>query len=280
MEPNLARFAELLSRDDREIAIDEACFLIDAVIANASEIGTPPHPGDHPATRRDDPIAPHLEVLDDLAASVSEPTLDGLTRRLFDELEYRGNRDDYYNPANSLLPSVIRNRTGIPILLSVLMMEVGRRIQVPLVGVGMPGHFLVRDQVDKGMFVDPFHGGARLREADCERLFQQLHGPHVAFTTQYLLPVPRLSIVVRVLNNLLAVARQQKDRPLLAAVLLLRTNIEGLPNDEHTELAAALTSLGRFDAAAETLESFAVGAEPESAERAIAEAMNLRARLN
>ena len=89
---------------------------------------------------------------------------------------FRGNADDYGDPRNSFLDAVIERRCGIPITLSVLLIEVARRHGIEVLGIGMPGHFLVREAADADRWYDPFHGGARLELLDCARLFAALHG--------------------------------------------------------------------------------------------------------
>src|SRR4029079_14604952 len=90
-----------------------------------------------------------------------------LNRYVFEELGFSGNADDYYDPRNSYLNDVIDRKLGIPITLSVVYMEVGRRVGLPLEGVSFPGHFLVRVQVRGGVLVlDPFAGGLPQSEAD------------------------------------------------------------------------------------------------------------------
>src|SRR4029079_15079067 len=105
-----------------------------------------------------------LARLDELAADarVAPPSGVGLAQHLFVDRGFAGNTLDYADPRNSFLPDVIDRRLGIPISLSVLMIEVGRRIGVALHGVGMPGHFLVGVDAPAGGFVDPFHAGATL----------------------------------------------------------------------------------------------------------------------
>jgi regulator of sirC expression with transglutaminase-like and TPR domain len=94
---------------------------------------------------------------------------------LFEERGYRGNQEDYYNPLNSLLNEVMDRRLGIPITLSIVYMELGRRLGLPLEGIAFPGHFLVKCPMDRGVVVlDPFHAGISLSEDDLrERLVQQ-----------------------------------------------------------------------------------------------------------
>ena len=133
------------------------------------------------------------------------------------------NTDDYYDPRNSFLNDVLERRVGIPITLAVLALEVGRRIGVPLAGVGMPGHFLLRDKVDRDVFIDPFDGG-RLLDADgCRRLFT---GRGRARTppgrTSYLEPVGNLSIISRILTNLRAIYEGRRDLVNLRWVMALR----------------------------------------------------------
>ena len=114
---------------------------------------------------------------------------------LYSSGRYLGNTDDYYDPRNSLLHEVLDRRVGIPITLAVLGMEVGRRIGVPLSGVGMPGHFLVRDKVDPSVFIDPFHAGRELDAAGCQALHRAMAGPDAPWDPGYLDPIDRPAIV-------------------------------------------------------------------------------------
>ncbi len=114
---------------------------------------------------------------------------------------FRGNREDYYDPRNSFLNDVLERRTGIPITLSLVYIEVGRRAGLDLVGVGMPGHFLVGCRARPDLYVDAYAGGALLTRVDCISRLRELR-PDVAFRPEFLAPVgPRL-ILIRMLNNL------------------------------------------------------------------------------
>ena len=93
--------------------------------------------------------------------------LNTLSEYLFDELKFAGNHTNYHDPRNSFLNDVMERRLGIPITLSLLYIEVGKRLGVPLVGIGMPGHFIVRHRDEPDVFVDPFHGGILLSEDEC-----------------------------------------------------------------------------------------------------------------
>src|SRR5215216_5485259 len=122
-----------------------------------------------------------------------------LNEYLFEELQFAGSQmDKYEDPRNSCLNQVIDRRTGIPITLAVVYMEVARRAGVQLHGVNFPGHFLVRypESRAKGLIIDPFHGGAVLSEHQCRVLLQKHCGSEVAFTPTLLAPATRLQIVV------------------------------------------------------------------------------------
>jgi regulator of sirC expression with transglutaminase-like and TPR domain len=132
--------------------------------------------------------------------------LRGINHYLFEQQNFSGNRDRYEDPRNSCLNEVLDRRTGIPITLSVVYMEVAHRAGLQIDGVNFPGHFLVRcpeisGRHSSGLIIDPFHGGALLTEYDCRRLLQRVDGD-VAFTKSLLAPATRLQIVVRMLLNL------------------------------------------------------------------------------
>ena len=126
---------------------------------------------------------------------------------LFDDLHFVGNRDRYEDPRNSCLNEVLDSRTGIPITLCVVYMEVARRAGLHIDGINFPGHFLVRcpevgTRGSSGQIIDPFHGGALLSEQDCRLLLQRQVGSEVAFSKSLLAPTTRMQIIVRMLINL------------------------------------------------------------------------------
>jgi len=128
-----------------------------------------------------------------------------LNAYLFEELGFTGNREHYDDPRNSFLNEVLDRRTGIPISLSVVYLEVGRRAGLRLEGVNFPGHFLVRAPAEPGvedLIVDPFHSGALLSEVDCRQLLRQHLGDEAAFDPMLLATATRQQIVVRMLVNL------------------------------------------------------------------------------
>jgi regulator of sirC expression with transglutaminase-like and TPR domain len=109
---------------------------------------------------------------------------------LYGELQFAGNDADYYDPRNSFLNEVIDRRTGIPISLSLVYLEVAKRIDFPMVGIGMPGHFLIRpDFEDAGIFVDAFNGGEILFPEDCQARLSQIYGQPMELQPAFLAPV-------------------------------------------------------------------------------------------
>jgi regulator of sirC expression with transglutaminase-like and TPR domain len=128
-----------------------------------------------------------------------------LNAYLYEELGFSGNREHYDDPRNSFLNEVLDRRTGIPISLAVIYLEVARRAGLRIEGVNFPGHFLVRlpagtDGDD--LIVDPFHSGALLSEVDCRQLLRQHVGDDAAFDHALLATATRQQIVVRILVNL------------------------------------------------------------------------------
>lgn len=151
------------------------------------------------------------EVLDRLGTRVSgEETVKTLGRYLFAEQGFRGNTKNYYEPDNSYLNRVIDRRTGIPISLSVFYLLIGKRLGLPVHGIGMPGHFLVKYEAERyKMFVDCFNAGALLTEKDCQRFLMQAG---YGFEDKYLQHSPARAILVRMLKNLVAVYDKMNER--------------------------------------------------------------------
>jgi regulator of sirC expression with transglutaminase-like and TPR domain len=129
--------------------------------------------------------------------------LDALSRELFDVEGFRGNLEDYYDSQNSYFNRVLDRRVGIPISLSLLYLEVGRRMDLPLVGVGLPGHFLVKlAGAHEEVLVDPFYQGAVLGRAECQQRLDAIYGGKVVLTEQFLRAVSKREVLARMLYNL------------------------------------------------------------------------------
>lgn len=171
-----------------------------------------------------------LRLLDLQAAACTADDPDGLCAELFGPGGLAPARADYYDPANSVLGEVLSRRRGIPISLAAVAIEVGRRRGVGLLGVGMPGHFLLRSADDPDRFFDPYDGGRSADRAACRARFEQVNGPEAHFDPTHLEPVSSRAIVGRVLNNLQVAAGRSGDRQTAAAVgrvrvLLSRTTL-------------------------------------------------------
>ncbi len=125
---------------------------------------------------------------------------------LFEVLQFRGNKEEYYDPRNSCLNSVLIRRLGIPISLSVVYMEVARRLHRNVYGVGLPGHFIVAyEDLDARYWIDPFHGGRILTFADCCALAMQTASMDLRSNPAVLAPLNKQQILVRMLSNLKAI---------------------------------------------------------------------------
>jgi regulator of sirC expression with transglutaminase-like and TPR domain len=225
-------------------------------------------------------VEAQMARLDELAGSCPDPSVDGVVELLFGRLQLRGNTDDYGDPRNSFLDQVLDRRLGIPITLSVLVMEIGRRVGLTFEGIGMPGHFLVRHVGVPAVVLDPFHGGRRLELEDAETLFRLTHGPGVPFSAELLAPSPPRAILARMLFNLQHSYRGREDGTGLAWVGRLLAGMPGVRTADVVETARLVLNTGRFREAADIFESLAERSEPADAERLRARAVLLRARLN
>jgi regulator of sirC expression with transglutaminase-like and TPR domain len=152
----------------------------------------------------------HLAAAADRAASASDADAAAvaIAQFLFTTLGFTGNAQNYPDPRNSFLNEVIERRLGIPISLSVLYLEVARRVGIQAEGVGLPGHFIVRvvlsvqDGQERVIYLDPFHQGAELTEEDCRARVHTITDGKLPFDEAFLDPVSNHYILVRMLNNL------------------------------------------------------------------------------
>ncbi len=163
-----------------------------------------------------------------LAGCGAEERVVALNQFLFGDLGYAGNTDDYYDPRNSYLNEVIERKTGIPITLAIVYMEIGRRIGLPLTGISFPGHFLVRLRLRGGTLVlDPFAGGAPQSESELRSRLQRVipegatAGVPVAELPleQFLEPATKRQILARLLRNLKGIYRERDKPEQMLAVL-------------------------------------------------------------
>ena len=164
---------------------------------------------------------PYIERIEDLARQAEQQLPAGysplekaaaLARFMFGPGGFRGNTAQYYDPRNSFLNDVLDRKLGIPITLTVLLIEVGSILDLHIQGVGLPGHFIAMATAGgESIFLDPFHGGQTLTAPDCQSLVRQMGGPDIPFNPDWLQPVSHFDILVRMLNNLRTVYLQKKD---------------------------------------------------------------------
>ena len=211
--------------------------------------------------------APSLRRLDDLAAAVRprlfpqaspEAAAVELADYLFRECGFRGNQEEYYDPRNSYLNDVLERRLGIPITLSVVLIEIGARLGLPVEGVGFPGHFLVRVAGSRGpLLLDPFFGGREIGEQELLARYRAAAGDDAAaLPPDALAPTGTPAILTRILRNLLRVYLEQKDHAhaLAAAELVLvlvpdsadETRVRGLLYEHLECFGAALADFRRY----------------------------------
>jgi regulator of sirC expression with transglutaminase-like and TPR domain len=256
----LGRFAQLAALPEPSIDLAEAALLI----------GAAGDPGIEPSR--------WLAELDGYAARLTD--LGALRHRLFVELSFRGDARNYYDAENSFLHRVIARRLGIPITLSVLTIEVGRRAGIALDPVGMPGHFLVGIPGEDA-WLDAFAGGELLDLAGCEARFRTATGtgPEVTFGPHLLPVVGPFAVLSRMLANLGVVYQVLHSGADLEWVDRMRLALPGAGTAEVLALASALELQGKFLEAARELEDRAAS-EAHDGEELRAAALRLRSRCN
>ncbi len=195
--------------------LDLACALVASAIDQSADVGA-------------------IIVGLDKVADLCPPSFEGIVETLFASGMFVGDSDDYHDPRNSLLNEVLARKIGMPITLSVVAMEVGKRVGVPIRGVGLPGHFVIRDK-ESGTFADPFGGGMRYDEPGMITSWEQRMGGAAEFRPSMLTPTGAHEIVLRILNNLKQSLVTRDEPVLLARLAPLRAAFPELAaeRDEH-----------------------------------------------
>jgi len=184
--------------------------------------------------------------------------LAALNQVLFEEVNLRGNREDYYDPRNSFLNDVLDRGLGIPITLSIVYMEVARRVGLPLSGVGMPGHFLVKHYSDDGRetLIDCFNRGDVLSRQDCQSRIDEIYSGEMALRPEFLHPISRRQILTRMLNNLktvyLSTRNFRKALPIADLILVIYPR----SSEDVKQRALLRYSIGLHSFAAEDLDEY------------------------
>ena len=264
------RFREMAAGPEADVDLAEASLLI------AGE----EYPDLDPAV--------YLARLDELGSALRRETGDAraedavpaLNRLLFEQEGFHGNTEDYYDPRNSFLNDVLDRRTGIPISLCTVYMEVARRAGLCVEGVGLPGHFVVRlASPSASLLVDPFHGGAVITLEDCQRRLDRIYSGRLRLDSAMLAPCGRKSMLARMLRNLKGIYVKAGDfTRALRAVETLRI-LDPDSVDELRDRGALYAALDCYAAAASDLEGYLVLRPrcPEAPQLA-ARAAELRAR--
>jgi regulator of sirC expression with transglutaminase-like and TPR domain len=248
-----ARFARLVARPEPDIDLALAALMIAA----------------HGRVAPDE--AGVLDHLDGLAERVrirldegdpTEQVIDRLHDVLYREVGYRGpTAAEYGDPANSLLDAVIERRIGLPISLAIVELETAWRIGLPLVGIGLPGHFIVGGP--DGLLADPTGGGNLLTPDDCQALLRRSVGEGVLFHVGMLRPAGRREILTRVLRNLRAARLGRRDWPAALDAIDLLLVLEPTDPEHGRDRGLLLGRMGRYGEAVRELSRY-LGERPDA----------------
>jgi regulator of sirC expression with transglutaminase-like and TPR domain len=222
-------------------------------------------------------IEPFIGILDSYAVELSERLagrsggpdfVEAANQYLFEELGFTGNVGNYYDPRNSCLNEVLTTRTGIPITLSVVYLEIGRRLVRPVHGIGLPGHFLVeyRD-ADFAAFIDVFHGGRVLTMAECFALARQSTGVPLGDDPRMLAPTGKRQILARMLHNLRGVYFHRRAYSKALQTLNLLVAADPHAAEEYKLRGMVHLQMQNLAAARADLETY-LRLAPEAADRA------------
>lgn len=222
-------------------------------------------------------IEPFMGHLDSYAVELSERLagrsggaeyVAGANQYLFGELGFTGNTGNYYDPRNSCLNEVLTSRTGIPITLAVVYLEIGRRLAQPVSGIGLPGHFLVQYRdADFETFIDVFNGGRLLTTTECFDLARQSSGVPLGDDPRMLAPVGKRQIAIRMLHNLSNVYLNR--RAFAKALQSLNLLVAADPNsaEEYKQRGGVYARMRKPSAARGDLETY-LRLAPQAADRA------------
>jgi regulator of sirC expression with transglutaminase-like and TPR domain len=184
-------------------------------------------------------------------------TIAALNTVLFKELGFEGNRAEYYDPKNSFLNDVIARKRGIPISLSVVYIEVARRVGLSLAGVGFPGHFLVKYQDgDVEIIIDVFNKGEILAREDLDKLLQQLYRGQVSYQSGFVTALGKRDILRRMLNNLKLIYLRKGEALKALAVLDQLVILDPSAADEFRDRGLLYIKLECYVQAMEDLEIY------------------------
>jgi regulator of sirC expression with transglutaminase-like and TPR domain len=242
------RFAQVVARDEAQLDLAEAALLIAAEEYPDLDVGR--------YLRRIEEMGGLAREVVPEAASLSQ-RLAALNRYLFAQEGFRGNAAEYYDPRNSFLNDVLDRKMGIPISLSAVYIEVGRRAGLLVDGVGFPGHFLVKAQDQDGEIVaDPFHGGTLLTARDCQKRLDRVYGGKVKLEAPMLAAVGPRQMLARMLRNLKAIYVRGEDYTRALRVLELLLLLDPDSPEDLRDRGLVFAALDCYSSAAKDLEKY------------------------
>lgn len=215
----------------------------------------------------------------------SDPLADAqaLSAYLHGSLGFVGAVDDYHDPDNALITRVLERRRGLPILLSIVYVAIGRRAGMEVFGIGLPGHFVAGVGTgDRPVVFDPFHGGRIVGEREVSERVEAATGGRVAFTRSMLRPASPPVVMRRVLNNLTRDFTSLGEYADALWSVELKLLLPGAVPDDHRARGELLLQLGRYRDAADAFETYVADAPHDAPDRdeVGARAIRARAKLN
>jgi regulator of sirC expression with transglutaminase-like and TPR domain len=237
-DPSLAEFTAAVSRPDDEIRLARAALLIAAAEQPGLDV-------DRYLTR--------LDALAD-AAEPARRAADALSRLhrlrefLFEEQGFAGDRTDYFDPRNSHLNEVLDRRLGIPITLSLVLIEVGRRLGLEMDGIGLPGHFITGARIGgEQVLLDPFNRGALLTVEACGQVVKRALGRPVRLLPEHFAPVDSRQFLTRMLANLKGIYWRQEAWDKVVRVIDRMLALNPAAAGERRDRGAAWSNMGRLE---------------------------------
>jgi regulator of sirC expression with transglutaminase-like and TPR domain len=204
-------------------------------------------------------LSPYLDQLDDIARIANRDirpddtpheTVAKINVVLYETFGFRGNSADFYDPRNSFLNDVLDRRVGIPITLAAVYLEVSRRLNFPIAGVGLPGHFMVKyADREQEFFLDVFNKGEILSREECQKRIEDQTGEPIELSERFLARMTNGKILLRMLNNLkqIYLKAQAFDKGL--AIVDMMIMVEPEESEQYRDRGLLRLQLRQFEGA-------------------------------
>lgn len=266
MDSSLERYKSFIARPENEWNLFEYGLLLGQMI----------HPGEDLATYRiyvgelADEVRSARGRDDDIYS-----TVEAMNAVLFLKERFRGNSENYYDARNSYLTEVLASRRGIPITLSLLYAEIGRRLGARFDYVGMPGHFLLKIRTGPGdLYLDAFSQGRLMLPDECLALMEEICGGQIETRSEHLAVARPREVALRMLMNLKQIYRLNGRTTLLVKVLERRIPLLDDPLPEILERGLAKVTIENYAGAVEDIEHFLAHSDQEEIKELIQEQLN------